>query len=214
MLSKDLVKIKLVNMGYVPNYPYHLISDTEMCLGFLNCKAGSGYFFDAYPSDINPNLEYGYSQLLLSIQYYLCLIMYGAGKYEIPDWVYSYMLGATIGVQSDPRDIHDLIYPLGVDNVDDIFDAKAAKACWDTSLRWIQRTRETKFISIPPALKDTIEAYLRACPIYDTTLYDIYSYNHLPSGMYGAINERPATMFGEPHVVKQVRLDKSSFRGA
>lgn len=35
-LVHDLIKIKYVREGYLPNYPYHLISDSEMCDAFIN----------------------------------------------------------------------------------------------------------------------------------------------------------------------------------
>ena len=39
MLVHDLIKIKLVRAGYLPNYPYHLISDKEMCEAFISANS-------------------------------------------------------------------------------------------------------------------------------------------------------------------------------
>lgn len=206
----DLVKIKLIDMGYTPNYPYHLLSTKEMCDGFMNCTNHSGYFFDAYPDDINPDLTAAYSQLVLSIQYYMAVLRFTTDStYRMPDWVYSYMLGATIGVMSDTLDIHDLIYPLGVDNIDDIFDAKCAQACYDTSLAWLHKSQQSKMIAADMELSSKILEYFKTCSIYDTTLYDLYMSNEVAPGIYGAVDRRPPTMFGEPHVVREVRLSQT-----
>lgn len=35
MFCNDVVKIKFVKEGYLPNWPYHLISDEEMCDAFM-----------------------------------------------------------------------------------------------------------------------------------------------------------------------------------
>ena len=65
------IKIKYVNLGYLPNWPYHLISDEEMFDAFMSnvvidkseCRydetsksyvgskleSGQGFFFDNYP---------------------------------------------------------------------------------------------------------------------------------------------------------------------
>ena len=41
-LTRDIIKIQMVTQGFLPNYPYHLISDNEMCDAFIQ-----------YPSDEN-----------------------------------------------------------------------------------------------------------------------------------------------------------------
>lgn len=102
----------------------------------------------------------------------------------LPDWVYSYMLGEVISVHSEIIDIHDLIKPLGVDNIDDIFTPAAAKACYDTSRKWIKQH-----------------------------LIDVWGHNESgldPTECPGCQNVRPPTMFGEPHVIKSIRLDSVS----
>ena len=55
-LIHDTIKIKFIKAGYLPNYPYHMISDSEMCDAFLHNEAASGedtqlagFFVDMYP---------------------------------------------------------------------------------------------------------------------------------------------------------------------
>ena len=157
MLADILAKIRLSNSGYLPNYPYHLISDKELYDAFMDCKSGTGYFFDAYPFLNNSALSVPYKQLVLTIQYYLLLAQLSTAanaREDIPDWIYSYMLGFVIGVQSDKKDIHDLIYPLGVDNVDDDFNWQCSVACVNTSQEWIKRKHLSKLIRIPEKYED------------------------------------------------------------
>ena len=46
----DVIKILYTRQGYLPNYPPHLISDEEMCDAFLpEDKNGFSYFKDNYP---------------------------------------------------------------------------------------------------------------------------------------------------------------------
>ena len=57
-LLHDIIKIKYTRLGYLPNYPYHLISDEEMFNAFIDLDSesasGSGspsteaYFFEDY----------------------------------------------------------------------------------------------------------------------------------------------------------------------
>lgn len=163
MLVHDLIKIKLIRAGYLPNYPYHLISDEEMCNAFIYANAAdtsqlvydssldiwknlkltdlSGSFFDDYPS-LNTALKSEYDTLTYSILYHIQSAIYTQSQldeYTLPDWVYSYMLGKVISVNSDIADIHDLIKPLGVDNIDDIFTADASSKCYETSRNWVNK---------------------------------------------------------------------------
>ena len=226
MLVDDNIKISLTEQGYLMNYPYHMISISEMCEAFMNNttatpgsldSAGSGMFFDYYPclgdrdTSVGQQLRAAYMQLVLSIQYYLlCRIFTDEETYPIPDWVYSYMVGSTISVNSDKRDIHGIIYPLGVDNIDDDFDESAELACLNTSTAWIQRSRASENIQCDPDLRDRIQPYLEKCFIFGQSLWTIYSNNRYGPelGDRGCLLTRPATMFGEPHVVKSIRLSQ------
>lgn len=176
MLVHDLIKIKLTKAGYLMNYPYHMISDKEMCDAFM--KDGKGYFYDTYSIHIiDPSLHEAYETLKLSIEYHLNLLKTASDDtYVLPDWVYSYMLGYVISIHSDPLDIHDLITPLGVDNIDDIFDDRASVACYEVSKRWLRQTQ----------IQEMVE--------WNGKQVDL----------------RPPTMFGEPHIIKSIRLSQVS----
>lgn len=218
MMLHDIIKIRLTDLGYLPNYPYHMISDAEMCNAFLspsrdiNQPVGTGLFFDYYPlldtSDIE--LTVAYRQLVLSMEYYLLSMIYSKdNNFQLPDWIYSYMLGSAISVYSDKLDIHDLIYPLGVDNIDDDFDAASSKACLSASRSWINRTQESELIEADfsgnPALRQFDSMY-----IYGTPLSVIYASNQRIDFPEGAVMSRPPTMFGEPDIVKAIRISQVS----
>jgi len=203
MLIHDIAKMRMSNLGFLPDLPYHLISDKELFEGFLpemfypaifpTVQPGyeaeaeklfrkkpwlitGGYFYYAYPEvQVIPE---GDTQL--TIQPYLTLkgaIIYhidrylNEEKYEIPAWVYSYLLGEVIGPKSDVRDIHDLIYPLGVDNIDDEYTPKCAQAVYNESMKWLKKTRG-----------------------YVTDVNEVTEVR------------RPPTMYGEPHVIKSIRI--------
>ena len=175
MFIHDIIKIKYVNLGYLPNYPYHLISDGEMLDAFYNVSRPQDTFFvNMYPympatvwekEQSEPPVGNKYSILLSTI--YTTITAYKDGTIkQLPDWIYSYMLGEVVGPYSDKRDIHDVIYPLGADNPDDDFSADAAIACYNESTSYLNRTQ-------PKSVTDST---------------------------------RPPTMFGEPHVIKSIRL--------
>lgn len=205
----DLIKIHLVREGYLPNYPYHLISDEEMCDAFFNkADTSLSYFHNTYPKEVGDaagGAEYvydckgkrikddngnyikktPYEQLEDAIEYYMNKLKTTKDDVcVLPNWVYSYMLGSVISIHSSQLDIHDLITPLGVDNIDDIFTPQAAAQCYKTSKAWIQRRL------IHEWYHDDIGVEGPKCT--------------------GCVNLRPPTMFGEPHVIKSIRLDNLS----
>lgn len=197
MFSHDVIKIKYVNEGYLPNYPYHLISDEEMLDAFLTYPNydfrtdeeidkgveltkkekwrrfvnGSEpcYFRDNYP--LYTDAGCGENEPLIEENLYKDLVEYIAEliaqfkssneeNIVLPDWVYSYMMGSTLGVKSDQRDLHDMFVMLNSDNDFDEFKPECASACYEVSRDWISKSEE----------------------------------------------DRPPTMFGEPHVLKSLRL--------
>lgn len=161
-LMQDIVKMNFVRSGYLPNYPYHMISNAEMCNAFLAFDHGqySGYMVDRYPC-VGASLEDKYQILLHSMHEQLLNFLENDGEI-IPDWIYSYMVGSTVGPNSNVYDIHDLLVLLDADNIDDVFTEQAAEVCLKVSSKWLSK---------------------------------------LPSG-----GTRPPSMFGEPHVIKSLRL--------
>ena len=161
-LVHDLIKIQYVREGYLPNYPYHLISDNEMCDAFINNELN--YFDVNYPC-ISDDLKSEYDTLRDAIIYHVSEFKSSLESNAVmPDWVYSYMLGTVISVNSETLDKHDLLVSLSCDNVDDIFTPKAARTCLKISKEWIKK--------LPPKKRDN----------------------------------RPPTIFGEPHVIKSIRM--------
>lgn len=171
-LIHDIVKMQFVRYGYLPNHPYHMISDSEMCDAFLSRSTNaddtnlSGYFVDTYPCP-SLDLKQPYDLLIDNIVLHINrLKSSNSDQYVLPDWIYSYMLGVVVGPNSNLSDIHDLLVLLNLDNVDDIFTSAAANACYEISRKWLQK----------PSNDDAV---------------------------------RCATMFGEPHVIKSLRVSQS-----
>lgn len=94
-------------------------------------------------------------------------------EYVFPDWVYSYMLGSVISVNSDGYDIQDLADMLNIEVDYGIFSSSLSSACYQISQEWLKK--------VTPDSR-----YLRT---EDETL-----------------DLRPPTIFGEPHVIKYLRL--------
>jgi hypothetical protein len=147
----DAIKIHLSRLGYLPDTPYHLISDEEMCDAFILPEVDQNsilYFFDQYPC-VSEDLRTEYNKLVDAILYHIEQFKESTEiDKKLPDWVYSYMLGAVIGPNSDPLDIHDLILPLGVDNIDDEFNGACAAACYRASTRWLMKVRKA-IVTLP-----------------------------------------------------------------
>lgn len=166
LLIHDIIKIVYVNQGYLPDLPYHLISDEEMFDAFI--FAETNFFSDNYPCP--RGMEIQYNELKSAIIYHI--MQYKAyqttdtsiSTYVIPDWVYSYMLGVVVSPTSPELDRHDLFVLLGMDNMDDEFTDAIYAEIYDKSKRWTYKL-----------------------PV-DEREY------------------RPPTMFGEPHVIKSLRL--------
>ena len=159
----NIIKMNLVDEGYLPNYPYHMISDTEMCDAFLN-ESENDYFHYMYPL-VKDSLQTEYDTLVSNIQWHLDQLKSSMDDgYTLPDWVYSYMLGAVVSVHSTQRDVHDLLVLMNVDNLYDEFTPIASESCYNISKSWLDK---------------------------------------LPRSQ---MEHRSPTMFGEPHVIKSLRL--------
>jgi len=238
--------MKYVNEGYLPNYPYHLISDDEMCDAFIRLtqddidKNGNptgtytykGYFFMMYPLlDLELNHEDGsdeiepmaYSNLVKAIHYHIYSFKNRTADHAIlPDWIYSYMLGPVISVSSPIPDIHDVIEPIDADNEDDFFEGYQSIACYKVSRDWNHRVvhkEEARFF--PLRLNNTkVDILLHpewlAPQIDESIIEDGVIIRYTGDGLANdkgqmvytpnLINLRPPTMFGEPHVVKAIRI--------
>lgn len=165
MVIHDVIKIRYTRQGYLPDFPYHLISDAEMFDAFMR---EDGFFFANYPEPLG--FEEQYQRLVDAIKYHI--EQYNAGQesssveslYTLPEWIYSYMIGETVGPGSPEQDRHDLFVLLDLDNMEDEFNSQIYAKIFRTSDRWT---------------------------------YKLSSEDR---------QHRPPTMFGEPHVIKSLRL--------
>lgn len=194
MMIHDIIKIKYVRLGFITkNFPYHLISDEEMFNAFIEVDkdykstlidTDVRFFDNYYPNPFNEddtyqkknaagdvieeiNLYDAYNSLKEYIRKAIenYLKYYGTSvesEYQIPDWVYTYMLGEVVYQKSDYLDIQDTLALLGCSNLDNEFTKEACVACFATSLGYVST---------------------------------------LTTG------SRPASVFGEPHVIKCLRLE-------
>lgn len=128
------------------------------------------YFKDNYrlPDD---SLFSEYAKLTSEIYYHIKMYKQAQADYqtyEMPDWVYSYMLGKVISYNSPQADRHDLLVSLGEDNIDDIITTHVNQKCLEISKQYINK--------YPEQMRE----------------------------------HRPPTMFGEPHVLKSIRISNNS----
>ena len=185
----NIIKIHYIKEGYLPNYPYHLISDEEMCQAFLPFDISSegewnlcpkdsklSYFYDNYPL-LKDSLSEAYEELLKALLGHIKFLLEDKTEtYIMPNWVYSYMLGIPLSVNSDKLDIHDMLVSMGIDNIDDEFTSEASQLCYNYSQRWLRKMSQDRRLE-GPNNADKSEYILR-----------------------------PLTMFGESHVLKYLRL--------
>lgn len=174
----DIIKIQFVREGYLPNYPPHLIDDCEMLDAFLRYSDWNSfesddspmYFRDYYPL-LSDDLKEKYIDLMESIMYYIDQFKESEDDVrKLPDWVYSYMLGSVISVNSNILDIHDMLVSMGIDNLDDEFLPNACDMCYKVSESWLSKIPKVQ------------------------------------------LGKRVPTIFGEPHVIKSLRLTTVSSR--
>ena len=232
-LAIDNIKIRYSQEGYLPNYPPHLISDEEMCDAFINNSIC--YFDDNYPL-INPGLIQEYRVLKASIRYHISrfLDIDSSDWSDLPAWVYSYMMGQVVGPNSTDADRHYFLVGIGYDNIDDEITSGSQVACYKMSKQWVDKlssvyrtpiefeydeqvfTAELKngTLVIDNVRTDIIAA-INSGKIYlpESSGVAFEPGTAIVSGMetrVGVTYLRPPTMFGEPHVIKQIRLNEST----
>lgn len=183
MFIHDIIKREYVRQGYLPNYPYHLISDKEMFDAFLTFKMDTSnieheklivssdcYFGNYYKCNVD-SLSYEYKELVLAIQYHIDKYLDSLNSYDViylPNWVYSYMVGSVICEKSNQLDRHDMLMMLNLDNIEDEITDEVMISCLNVSKNWLKKFSADK------------------------------------------LKHRPPTMFGEPHVLKSLRISQSN----
>lgn len=174
MLVNDYIKINYIELGYLPNHSYFLISDEEMIDAF---RKEDGFFNEYYPcpDESSPDMVEAYEALRTCIWGKLDAYLEDPENVKIPNWVYSYMIlnAVTFGSEefggSDEADIAYLYELLGIKSPNPLaeFTPQLAWGCYRTSQEWMKKN--------PSRYRD-----------------------------------RPPTMFGEPHVIKCLRVKQAN----
>lgn len=213
MYIHDIIKIRYSDDGYLIDYPYHMISDKEMLSAFYD-NEGAGFFADNFPC-LSQSIDFirSYNLLVLTILTYILLYKNGE-RDTIPDWVYSYMLGSTISVNSDKLDIHDLSVQLNTVTDGDTFTQACSEACLAESKNVCNGFIYSN-MNINSFSAATIADMKNIKLAYNTdTVEDLYSdtvitlYDLCRNVTISTVFDRPPTMFGEPHVLKSLRLQQ------
>lgn len=148
MYVYDIIKSMYSMYGFLPNLPYHLISDKEMFDAFMyNTVNYFGYY---YPNMLHDTVlgDTPYNDLKTAICYHIDkAVETGASEnpYIPPDWVISYMLGVPISKRSDLRETSYLNGLLGIYSDSNEFDTITSYHCYYESQRWIKKYIKTEY---------------------------------------------------------------------
>ena len=199
----DTIKIMYTRQGYLPDYPYHLISDEEMCDAFIRL-----------PEDIQANITTDFFGPTLS------------ETSDSVDWFQAYLDSSDIMYFKDHYPIIDEVLRSPYEDlVNRIFyEIQAFKNNVDDNRvlpDWIYSYMYGSVIG-PASDKLDIHDMISSEAMGVDNLYDDYN-------VYCAIEclriskdwlrrlivpegqvQRPPTMFGEPHVLKSIRLFEES----
>ena len=194
MMIHDILKIKYVNLGYLKkNYPYHLISDEEMFNAFID--VGTGFtsslidpevrFFDIYyPNPFSPGDEYRRTNSAGDVIEVIDIYAeYQRLKDYIATSIKTYLQYYGTPEEADHK-LPDWIYTYMLGEV--VYNQSEYLDIQDTLTLLGCSNIDNEFTKQACA----------AC--YATSLKYIST---LKVGL------RPPTVFGEPHVIKQLRLE-------
>lgn len=151
IFTHDLIKIKFINEGYLPNYPYYLISIPEMCDAFLPSVDDDTCFFASNYPLVTKELADEYYELKSNLFAHVSKLKSGEVSY-LPDWVYSYMLGSVISVNSPELDIYDLAELIGVKSADAELSPEICKECYKISKQWLAKVPDYKKVDRSPSM--------------------------------------------------------------
>lgn len=185
MMIHDIIKIKYVNLGYIQkNYPYHLISDEEMFNAFIDLGNEE---FNQKTTIIDPNVrffdDYYPNPFAEEPDDNIYKLAYSALRTRIVDNINDYL--AYAGTSDEEKHLlPDWVYTYMLSEVVyqrseylDIEDTLALLGCSNLDNKFTQEA-------------------CAAC--YNTSLKYIST---LSTGL------RPPTIFGEPHVIKKLRME-------
>ena len=209
MLAIDNIKIKYSQEGYLQNYPPHLISDEEMCNAFLTNPIS--YFTNIYPflgekyeSDGETYTDFykAYLKLINAFKYHICRFLSSVDsfKVDLPNWVYSYMLGSVVNSTSPQEDRHYILVGLNCDNIDDILTVEYQLACYKLSQRWVNKLdKSLKVANLDTLLKDYTDNE-KDIIMSEFNQWDV-SFDDNNDILF-----RPPSMYGEQNIIKLIRL--------
>lgn len=209
----NLIKIKYIREGYLPDLPYHLISDNEMYDAFLSYNEEqdtfSGYFTAVYPAPSDSILLSIYEVLIYAIYRHICIAKglesHSLKEYHTGDTIKltdSYLTtSGMISTLSASKPISATNYTfLGLPNwvysymlgntVSDHSDDVRDYADLLKSLG-VQTITDMQY-----ACLDISTGWLQKLP--DDSLF------------YDGTCVRPPTIFGEPHVLKAIRIKETN----
>lgn len=192
----DIIKIKYSNLGYLPGYPYHMISDKEMFDAFIDLstneyedesKIPSGvYFFEDMYSDPFAEEDVFYKKINKKDGTTTSISLKGEYKNlrkYIVKVINAYLTYHNTELEANYV-IPDWIYTYMLGEV--VYNNSEYLDIHDTLALLGDNSIENKFTN-------------KSCALcYATSLKYIST---LTSGT------RPPAVFGEPHVIKQLRLE-------
>lgn len=195
-LIHDIIKIKYSNLGYLPGYPYHLISDKEMFDAFIDLsvdeydnedKIPSGvYFFEDMYSDPFAEEDVFYKKTNKKDGTITSISLKGEYKNlrkYIVKVINMYLKYCDTEVSANYT-IPNWIYTYMLGEV--VYNSSEYLDIYDTLALLGDNSIDNKFTN-------------KSCALcYATSLKYIST---LTSGT------RPPAVFGEPHVIKQLRLE-------
>lgn len=208
----DIIKIKYIREGYLPDYPPHLISDEEMCDAFLKYPEGD-------PSSVK--IITGDGAYLVTRQHDYIVIDETEGG-EADDAWYKFMRSTDIMWFKDK-------YPLVEPTMESQYRALVEcivtklnefKASLDDDRKlpdWVYSYMLGDVLSVHSGLYDLHDMFVALgvdnvddefTPAAQIACYET-SANWLKKVPYSKSTQRPPGLFGEPHVLKSLRLEST-----
>lgn len=197
----DVIKIQYVRAGYLPDYPYHLISDDEMCDAFI--------------------------RLPESVQEYITSDYFGITLDQTRttiDWFHSYISSSDVmffrdnyplidpAIELQYKDLVNRIFYEIQEFKNNINDDRALPEWIYSYMLGVVIGPQSDILDIHDFISsmgtdNTYDEYTLDCAIECFRISsDWLKKIIVPDGSV----IRPPTMFGEPHVLKSIRLDQES----
>ena len=232
MFIYDLIKIQYSRQGYLPNYPYHLISDAEMFDAFLS-------FFVSIPEEDARKIKIGDSSLWESPNEYVR--QYQLRSFEVVSdseniqYLQLYgnrsklmecmsLIGFTSTTDMNPMCFFAMNYPMEYESLSDSYQSLIDALCFhiDKAVNftsyvlpdWVMSYMSQKVISNQASTsqeRHDLLVLMNLDNLADELTEEVMQYCLKVSKEWIAKlppaqrEMRPPTMFGEPHVIKSLR---------